>query len=270
MTDDRTGQALPRWTIEVTPESVCRWYVGRDGRLPDHIPVHGDEVPLTYLFFLRSQPAAGISIHTVLGRDPDRGLFGGARYHRHRGVQVGDTLTATAAIEDRKTVVGKSGDRVISTLVTRWIAAGKPAVTEAVQMVDLPPGPLAPPAIGPPANRELEEVGCPLSFSRTQIAWLAVETGDWNPLHFDSVYARMRRFADTVVPGTLIAPVAERILRELIGAPLASLELRFRAPTYPGEEIRILAGCEDGGLWKFEVVGKGQVRALGQARAVAS
>ena len=50
--------ALPPFTIDVTPESVCRWLIGRDGRLPDSAPEPGQDVPMSYLFFLRGQPAA--------------------------------------------------------------------------------------------------------------------------------------------------------------------------------------------------------------------
>ena len=91
---------LPRFDIAITPESVSRWIMGRDGGFPSRRPKVGDDVPLSYLFFLRSQPAAGISIHAELGRDPDRGLFGGVRYERQRGVNVGDTLTAHATVTD--------------------------------------------------------------------------------------------------------------------------------------------------------------------------
>ena len=80
---------LPPFSIDITPDSVCRWLVGRDGDLPDEMPVHGAPVPMSYLFFLRSQPATARSIHTELGRDPDRGLFGGVLYERHRGVLIG-------------------------------------------------------------------------------------------------------------------------------------------------------------------------------------
>ena len=53
---------LPAFDIDITPESASRWMMGRDGAFPTRVPVTGEDVPLSYLFFLRSQPAAGISI----------------------------------------------------------------------------------------------------------------------------------------------------------------------------------------------------------------
>jgi acyl dehydratase len=257
---------LPDFSIDITPDSVRRWMFGRDGVLPTFPPVEGDEVPLSYLFFLRSQPAAGISIHKELGRDPDRGLFGGVHYERHSGIKVGDRLYATAAVTERKTVASPRGDMLLTTLVNRWRALDADAVTETVRMIDLPPGPAAAPAAGPATDTELSALGAPVSFSRTQIAWLTVETGDMNPLHLDRDYATDRQFPDVVVPATLIVPVAEQKIATAAGHVLQSLDVRFRAPTFPGEEIVVSATPDEAtGAWRFEVSGNGTVRAVGTA-----
>jgi acyl dehydratase len=257
---------LPDFSIHITPESVSRWMVGRDGVLPIHPPKLGDDVPLSYLFFLRSQPAACISIHAELGRDPDRGLFGGVHYDRHRGIKVGDRLDASAAVTERKTVASPRGDMLMTTLVTRWRVQDADAVTEAVRMIDLPPGPATTPAAGPAADEALLPLGTPVSFSRTQIAWLTVETGDLNPLHLDCDYATSRQFPDVVVPGTLIVPVAEQKIAAAAGNALHTLDVRFRAPTFPGEEIIVSAAPDDTrNTWQFEVSGSGTVRAVGTA-----
>ena len=260
---------LPPFSIDVTPESVCRWLIGRDGRLPGSAPEPGQDVPMSYLFFLRGQPAAAMSVHELLGRDPDRGLFGGVRYERHRGVRIGDQLGATAHVTERKTADSPRGDMVLTTLVTEWRAGDDLAVTETVRMIDLPPGPPTAPADGQATDQALKFVGVPVTFTRTQIAWLTVETGDLNPLHLDRDYAASRLFPDVVVPGTLIVPVAEKALTDAAGAPLQILDIRFRAPTYPGEEI-IVAAAEDGGEWRFEVTGGSKIRAIGRASVVGS
>lgn len=258
--------SLPPFSIDVTAESYTRWLVGRDDALPQTVPEPGDDVPLSYLFFLRSQPAAAISIHRELGRDPDRGLFGGVRYQRHAGFSVGDTLTARATVSDRKSVDSPRGDMVLTTLVNEWRNGDELAVTETVRMVDLPPGPPSEPAVGPAANPDLGIVGEPISFSRRQIAWLTVETGDLNPLHVDRDYATSRLFPDVVVPGTLIVPFAEKMLSSSIGQRIETLDVRFRAPTYPGEEICVAAQKDtEMGDWTFEITGGGTVRAMGRA-----
>jgi hydroxyacyl-ACP dehydratase HTD2-like protein with hotdog domain len=259
--------ALPPFSIDVTPESYCRWLVGRDDALPDEIPAPGTDVPLSYLFFLRCQPAAAISIHTELGRDPDRGLFGGVRYQRQAGIVVGDTLNAVPQITERKSVDSPRGELTLTTLVNQWHAGNERVVTETVRMIDLPPGPPSKPGDGPAADPELGLIGNPTSFSRRQIAWLTVETGDLNALHLDRDYATSRGFPDVVVPGTLIVPFAERMLTTALGTPLETLDVRFRAPTYPGEEITIAARKEtEMEDWTFEISGGGTVRADGRAR----
>lgn len=257
---------LPAFDIDITPESVNRWTMGRDGAFPPSAPRPGDAVPLSYLFFLRSQPAVGVSIHAELGRDPDRGLFGGVRYERHRGVCVGDRLSANATVTERKSVESPRGEMILTTLTNEWRAGSGLAVTETVRMVDLPPGPPSKPTEGPEADPLLSAICDPVSFTRTQIAWLMVETGDTNALHVDRSYAVSRLFPDVVVPGTLIVPIAEKALSATAGAPLQTLDVRFRAPTFPEEEITINAiadGAPD--TWRFEVVGGGTVRAAGRA-----
>ena len=256
--------SLPQFEIVATPEAVCRWMIGRDDALPDDMPTAGDEVPLTWLFFLRCQPATATSIHAALGRDPDRGLFGGVRYVRERPVRVGDILSSQARITDRKTVDSPRGAMVLSTLTNEWSVNGRLAVTETVRMVDLPPGPPVPPAAGPEADATLAPLGDAVSFTPRQIAWLTVETGDLNPLHVDRNYATGRLFSDVVVPGTLIAPLVEKRLSHAAGAPVSMLDIRFRAATYPGESIVVTAAQHEGG-WAFEIVGSGRVRAAGSA-----
>lgn len=259
--------SLPPYTIDITPESMCRWLVGRDDRLPATLPAPGSPVPLSYLFFLRCQPATAVSIHDALGRDPDRGLFGGVRYERHAGLAVGERITASAYVSERKTVDSPRGEMILTTLINEWRAADRLAVTETVRMVDLPPGPPVAPATGPPMDPSFDALGPPVSFSRRQIAWLTVETGDLNALHLDRDYAAARLFPDVVVPGTLIVPIAEKILTAATGKALEMLDARFRAPTYPGEEIIVTARQDPNAPeWNFEVSGGGTVRAVGRAR----
>lgn len=259
---------LPQFEIEITPEAMCRWLVGRDGALPDRLPRPGDEVPLSYLFFLRGQPATATSMHRLLGRDPDRGIFGGVRYERSASPTVGDRLLATPEVVERRNAASPRGDLVITTLRTRWTRNGEPAVMETVRMIDLPTIAPAPPAEGADPDPALDPTGAPFSFTRSQIAWLTVATGDLNPLHFDREYAAARLFPDVVVPGTLIAPTVERRLAEAAGKPLSVLDIRFRAPTHPDEAVA-LSTTAQGNVWSFEIVAEGRMRAAGTAEFAA-
>ena len=193
-------------------------------------------------------------------------MFGGVHYECHRRIKVGDRLNATAAVTERKTVASPRGDMLLTTLVTRWRVQNADAVTETVRMIDLPPGPATAPAAGPAADTALSAIGAPITFSRTQIAWLTVETGDMNPLHLDRDYATNRQFPDVVVPGTLIVPVAEQKISAAAGHALHALDVRFRAPTFPGEEILVSAAPDAAtGAWRFEISGSGTVRVVGTA-----
>jgi hydroxyacyl-ACP dehydratase HTD2-like protein with hotdog domain len=256
---------LPEFDVAVTPDSVARWMIARDGRLPEAQPAPGDAVSLSYLFFLRVQPAVCVSIHAELGRDPDRGLFGGVLYEADRGVRVGDCLSADAQVVERKTVDSPNGEMTLTTLRTVYTRAdGETAVIETVRMVDLPPGPARDPADGPPADESYSLAADIGPCTPLQLAWMTVETGDLNRLHLDPAYARSRKFPDVVVPGTLLGPLIEQALEGVFEAPLATFDLRFRAASHPGEALRLHTAADGDGV-RFELVGGGCVRAAGRA-----
>jgi acyl dehydratase len=68
-------------------------------------------------------------------------------------------------------------------------------------------------------------------------------SGDHNPLHTDREFAVRQGFRDRVVHGALLGALVSRFIgMELPGrdAMLLSLDLRFAAPTYPGDAIEIV------------------------------
>lgn len=254
---------IPEFTLQATPESVARWRIGRDGALA-RPPREGEPLPLSYLVFLRVQPILGLSIHRQLDRDPDRGLYGGVRYEAARPPRVGEVFIAGGTVTSRREVASARGTMVLRTLETQYRNGGSTVVTESVRMVDLPPGPPAEPARGParePAHPKLAELA---PVTRTQVAWLTVETGDTNALHLDSAYAASRRFPDVVIPGTLTVAILERELERALGRAPRRLDLRLTAASYPGEAYRLHAGAKDGGL-AFELFCGDELRAEGSA-----
>jgi len=253
---------IAAYEVRATPESVSRWQIGRDARLAPP-PADGAPLPLSYLMFLRMQPILGVSIHRLLERDPDRGLFGGVRYRAGRLPRVGARYAAAASLTDRK----QAGELTITTLSNRYSDDGVMIVEETVRMVDLPQGPPRAPGRGPerpPSHPRLVRIG---PVSRTQIAWFTVESGDLNPLHFDSSYAASRLYADVVVPGTLLAALVEREAAAALGAPLLELDLRLRAPSYPGDELTLHARPRSAEM-DFELFCGAELRAEGRARAM--
>jgi len=254
--------AIAAYEVRATPESVSRWRTGRDARLAAP-PAEGEALPLAYFMFLRLQPILGQSIHRLLDRDPDRGLFGGVRYQAARPPRVGAQYAAAASVTEKK----QAGELTITTLSNRYSEAGALTVEETVRMVDLPAGPPRTPARGPQKSAAYPRL-VPLGpITRTQIAWYTVESGDLNPLHFDYSYAASRLYRDVVVPGTLLAALAEREAAAALGAPLVMLDLRLRAASYPGEDL-VLHGRVRGAMLDFELYCGDELRAEGTAGAM--
>lgn len=257
---------IPAYALGISQESVARWLFGRDGRAAPP-PAEGEPVPLAYFVFLRVQPILGVSIHRLLERDPDRGLFGGVAYRAQRPVRVGERLSASAVMTEKKQVRGASGVLSLSTLANTYRNGAGTVLTETVRLVDLPPGPAQPPARGPQRPSPHPKLYEFAPLTRTQIAWLAVETGDMNPLHLDPEYARSRHYPEVVVPGTLLAALAEREAARVLGGALAELEIRLHAPSYPKEPLAMHGTVGAQGL-EFEILCRSELRVSGRARAL--
>ncbi len=254
---------LPRYAVQAAPESVARWLAGRDGRIAPP-PRSGAPLPLTYLVFLRVQPILGVSIHRLLGRDPDRGLYGGVTYRAEQAPRVGETFFACGAVTSRRDLPPERGGYVLRTLEVQYRNAAGVVVTESVRMVDLPPGPPRAPVRGPRRAASYPRLAALAPVTRTQIAWLTVETGDSNALHLDAAYAASRRYPDVVVPGTLTAAIVERELERALGRAPRRVDLRLLAACFPGEAMALHGGARDGGL-AFELFCGDELRAEGSA-----
>lgn len=254
---------IPEFTMRARPESVARWTIGRDGRAGPP-PAPGAPVPLAYFVFLRVQPILGVSIHALLERDPNRGLYGGVSYRAVRAPRVGERFVASGEVTARRQVGTARGELTLSTLAMRYRTAAGVVIEENVRMVDLPAGPPQVPARGPSRTPVAPKIAELAPVTRTQIAWLTVETGDMNALHLDAPYAATRRYPDVVVPGTLTAALVERELAAALGRPLRSLDLRLQAACYPDEPFALHAAPHEDGL-AFELYAGAELRAEGTA-----
>ncbi len=255
--------AMPRFSLELSPQSVGRWTLGRDDALAPP-PGDGSAVPLAYFVFLRMQPILGVSVHALLQRDPDRGLYGGVTYRAQRSPRVGETLIASGEVSERREVPSARGTLVLRTLDMEYRDLSGAVVNESVRMIDLPPGPPAPPPAGPTTPPAYPKIADLAPITRTQIAWLTVETGDMNPLHLDRAYAASRLYPDVVVPGTLTAAILERELSRFLRRALRTFELRLLAPCFPGEGYALHAGAHADGL-AFQLYAGASLRAQGTA-----
>jgi acyl dehydratase len=269
-----------QFTWVITPESLARWQVARDDALAPP-PEAATLVPMGYFVFLRMQPLLGLSIHDWLGRDPERGLYGGVSYRQTGAVfRVGDTVRADSAVTDRKQVDSPRGVLTVTTLTTIYRCDRGAKLSESVRMIDLPaadagaatpaePVASATASVAPPAATPAEGFA-PLAtlpgLSRRQLAWMTVETGDLNPLHLDAGYAGRRGFADVVAPAPLVTASIERALgRRPTGAQVvpSGLDLRFHAPVHPEQPMALSIREQDDRI-EFQAIVDGRLRVEGR------
>jgi len=103
------------------------------------------------------------------------------------------------------------------------------------------PGPLTPPhALPGDAPRWQVEVA-----TRPEQALLYRLNGDLFPLHADPAMARKSGFTRPILHGMCVAGIATQALMRLLAnddpARLGSIEMRFSAPLFPGEMVRVEA-----------------------------
>lgn len=250
------------FAVEVTAESAARWHMARDGAIA---PAPAGPLPLSYFVFLRAQPILGKSIHAILDRDPDRGLYGGVGYRLARRPEPGARLDAAAVVRSRKQVDAPRGRITVTTLDTSYSDDAGHCLSETVRMIDLParkagdPPPPAPETRAP-SHPKLADFP---PLERRQMAWMAVETGDMNRLHFDPAYARGRGFKDVVVPAPLITASLEKLIAGTLGAPVREIDVRYHAPSFPDEAMTLHGRAEDGAL-AFELFAGNVLRADGR------
>jgi len=254
--------------IVLSAEALNRWKIGRDGVIGAP-PSPTERVPLSYLVFMRAQPIAGVNFHELLGRDPDRGLYGGVTYRELAPLRLGQTLQAASAVQGRKLIQTPRGELTVTTFVTQYACDGVAHASESVRMIDTPQAspsneskPPAPAAACAPAHPLLARIA---PITHRQVAWLTVETGDINALHLDAPYAARRGFVDVVVPATLITSLIERELEAALSRHAVELDVRYSAPSYPGDAFELYATVT-GDTLVFQALVGTSLRAEGKAR----
>lgn len=79
-------------------------------------------------------------------------------------------------------------------------------------------------------------------ISRGQVQDYAEAVGDFNPIHFDAEFAAAAGLPDTVVHGPLtVAKIADVLVAQLGADALLNLDVRLRAPVFPGDELTVEA-----------------------------
>lgn len=76
--------------------------------------------------------------------------------------------------------------------------------------------------------------------SRAQIAKFSEGTEDPNPIHVDKSFAASAGFPDILQQGPMTTAHFARLLTESVGQ-LKSLDVFFKAPVFPEEDLRLVA-----------------------------
>ena len=89
-------------------------------------------------------------------------------------------------------------------------------------------------------------VGDVATFSKTltqtdMVLWVGL-TGDMNPVHIDTEYAKTTRFKDVIVPGLMVAGLISTVMtKSTFGNVYSGQTLKFLKPVYVGDTITAVA-----------------------------
>ena len=102
--------------------------------------------------------------------------------------------------------------------------------------------------------------------TRTDFVRYAGAGGDFNPLHHDDEYANSLGLPSVFAMGMWTAGLLATFVSDRLGLRIAALDLRFRSPVWPGDELilEIEEPAEDGGR-AVSVTADGKPRITGTA-----
>ena len=87
-----------------------------------------------------------------------------------------------------------------------------------------------------------------ISILEKEVVSYAELTGDWNPLHTDSKYARTTEFGRPIVHGGLLVGFVSRVLGMYIPGRrslILSMKVRFPAPLFYPAQARVTGTGQD-------------------------
>lgn len=90
------------------------------------------------------------------------------------------------------------------------------------------------------------QVGDVATFTKTLTQtdvtlWVGL-TGDMNPVHIDTEYAKTTRFKDVIVPGLMVAGLISTVMTQsTFGNVYSGQNLKFLKPVYIGDTITAVA-----------------------------
>ena len=94
------------------------------------------------------------------------------------------------------------------------------------------------------------------TFTEEDVLQFAENSRDYNPVHFDERFAKLKNFTGPVCQGLLVASLVTEIGGQM-GMLASGMDFKFLKPIYFGETIKCyftIAEIEDGGRARAEAV----------------
>jgi len=197
-------------------------------------------VPPTFFFCLEMDGPDPMAVYERLGVDYARVLHGEQHFDYHRLVFAGETLHFKPRIVDLYERQGGALRFIVwETQVDD--AAGLPVARLRSVMVVCPPSKAGATQVRRysdcgSSERLPEVVAGPIT--RHVLGWYAGASGDYNPLHIDSDFARRAGMSDVFAHGMLSAAYLSRVVTDWTDAShLLHLRFRFVAITPVGDQV---------------------------------
>jgi acyl dehydratase len=244
------GHDLEPFTVEAQ-ESVLRAFskatrqtdaVFTDTAAAREQGLKGLLAPPTFLFCLERHAPQPDLLLELLGADPrQRLLHAEQAFTYHQPVHAGDVLTFRQRLAD--VFEKKGGDLQFAVRTTVVTNQHDQRVAELRHVLTLVNRPIQP---APRQTRVEDDATAPLELrtppiTRLDLALYACASGDFNPVHIDSDFAREAGFDDVFVHGMLVMAQAARPLTDWTRTGLSQLSIRFERITHIGDRLRCLA-----------------------------
>lgn len=97
--------------------------------------------------------------------------------------------------------------------------------------------------------------------TQDQLHLYAEASGDHNPLHLDEQFAAATMFGRTIAHGMLVLAFISEMMTAAFGERwlrAGALDVRFRAPVFPGDEVQAVGTLREGGGKVYDVVVRNQ------------
>jgi acyl dehydratase len=218
-------------------------------------------VPLGYIARVAADAALRCVHHLVTHPSVTELLQVSHDQELHRLMEVGEDVTTTAVVTDRRAVAGGTLATVSATQTSDRGPVGRS--TGVLLLRGLESEVARSGRLGPLGRRDVDGaafVSCgTIQLTHEHTRDYAIASRDPNPVHRDPAVARAVGYPDIIVPGLcLLWLTAARIVHHFADddpSRVARIRCRFAAPGLPGDELQVLAGPLDDGSIGFRLAG---------------